>query len=188
MAKDEHLPWLVVETAAPDHTKTIKNHFCSQMDDHLRIRVLAPVQKEEDGEPFADVLHQNAAWWTPVCKHDFLGGGKENTTQSSKPHHKLINKALSSNIVTKTKYIIVKASSTSSSLSTSSSSLKHRQQTSAKNNRIEASSTKPARTGRTGTQNHAGSIVGNVRAMFGLRWGSVTAMLSQPSIGTHTYT
>jgi len=80
MAKDEHLPWLVVETAAPDNTKTIKNHFCSQMDDHLRIRVLAPVQKEEDGEPFADVLHQNAAWWTPVCKHDFLGGGKENTT------------------------------------------------------------------------------------------------------------
>ena len=70
MAKDEHLPWLVVETAAPDNTKTIKNHFCSQMDDHLRIRVLAPVQKEEDGEPFADVLHQNAAWWTPVCKHE----------------------------------------------------------------------------------------------------------------------
>ena len=30
----------------------------------------APVDKEEDGEPFADVLHQHAAGWAPVCEHD----------------------------------------------------------------------------------------------------------------------
>ena len=40
-------------------------------------RDVAPVEEEENGKPFRDILHEHSTWWTPIGKHDLLSCDKE---------------------------------------------------------------------------------------------------------------